>query len=112
MRRRLRKIVFYAIFGAGVLAAVVGDGGWLDLRRVHADRSEAHERVEVIRARVDAETRAVDRLRRDSLARERIAREKIGMVRPGEVVFLLPVDDGAPRSRTVTRDGSGSVTAQ
>jgi len=93
-RRRVRLLVFNVVLFGGLLAAVVGRGGLLDLIRHREQREEARRKVVDQRARVEALRQAIVELERDPLARERIAREELGLAQPGEIQFLLP------RSRT------------
>jgi len=88
--RRLRIVIWNAIFIGGAVAALFGQGGYLDLRRHQAEREEALARLEEQRAAVEAEREAIARLRVDPLAKERIAREELGLAPPGEIQFLLP----------------------
>jgi cell division protein FtsB len=89
-RRRLRILIWNAIFIGGTVFALFGQGGYLDLRRKEAELDEARHRVAERRAAVEAEREAVERLRVDPVAKERIAREQLGLAPPGEVQFLLP----------------------
>ena len=89
-RRRLRIVIWNAIFIGGTVFALFGQGGYLDLRRREAERDEALRRLADRRAAVEVERHAVERLRVDPLAKERIAREQLGLAPPGEVQFLLP----------------------
>lgn len=68
----------------------VGDRGFLQVRRQRAELRAAQEEV----ARIDAENRKLEAevaaLKNDPRALEKIAREKLGLVKPGEVVVVLP----------------------
>ena len=90
LRRRAARLLFYAVFIAGAIAALVGERGLFDLVRLRGERARAHEALEQQRAAVEAQRLAVERLKTDPMARERIAREQLGLARPGEIVFLLP----------------------
>ena len=93
-------LVYGLLFVAGLIAALVGDKGYLDLRRLRAERTRVVEELEADRERVAVARRAVEQLRGNGLARERIAREKLGLVEPGEVLILLSDD---PRAKTAPR---------
>ncbi len=98
-RRRYRRLVLgalVAVIAATSLVAVFGEGGFLDVRRARHEldrhRAELWRQVDEIR-RLRREVRA---LRDDPSAVERVAREDLGLVRPGEVVFLLPERESPP----------------
>jgi len=98
--RRAPYLGYVLLFLAGVIAAVVGDRGYLDVMRLRAERARAAEDLAGFRARVESERQAVARLSHDTLTRERIAREKLGLVEPGEVLILLSDD---PRAESAPR---------
>ena len=68
----------------------VGDRGLLQVRRQRIELRAAQEEV----ARIDAENRKLEAevaaLKSDPRALEKIAREKLQLVKPGEVVVILP----------------------
>ena len=68
----------------------VGDRGFLQVRRQRAELRAAQDEV----ARIDAENRKLETevaaLKSDPRALEKIAREKLQLVKPGEVVVVLP----------------------
>jgi cell division protein FtsB len=90
LRRRVMVFILYTIFISGLVAAMFGQGGLLDLLRLHEDLGTARAELAEQQARVQSLRRQVERLRSDPAARERVAREELGLVKPGEVVFLLP----------------------
>jgi len=90
LRRRVRVLAFNVVFIAGVVAALVGEGGFLDLGRKRAAREEARQEVAAQQAKNDRLRWEIEHLEKDPIARERIAREELGMARPGEIQFLLP----------------------
>jgi cell division protein FtsB len=94
-RRRLLLrsaiIVFLAtIFVAGSGAAIVGDHGYLGVRRSRQELAELKAKVDTRQDEVLELKKQVDRLKTDPHAVERIARERLGFGKPGEVMFLLP----------------------
>jgi cell division protein FtsB len=93
-RKRLRNRVLvsslYLVFGSGIIAALFGSGGLIDLIRLHGEMREVRGELARQQAVVSGLEERVRSLQDDPLARERIAREKLGLVKPGEVVFLLP----------------------
>lgn len=93
-RRRWR---WYALAFAGLALlanAVIGERGYLELRRTQQRHAEAVARLDEQRARNRALRDQVRRLKSDPAAIEREIRAQLGYVRPGELVFT--VRDGAP----------------
>jgi len=90
----LLGLLFGLAFLAGSAAALFAEGGFLDRVQaedaLRAEQDELFERAARIR-RLRAE---VAELHRGERSMERIAREDLGMVREGEVTFLLTEDDG------------------
>ena len=94
LRRGAKRLLLGGVFVAGLLVALVGEYGWLSRLRLNAELAEARVALATQQARVDAERQAIESLRDDPFARERIARERLGLVEPGEMLFLLPPDEG------------------
>ncbi len=90
LRRRALVLGLVGVGVAGSVAAFVGQGGYLDMLRLRGEieglRAEIGRRREVVE-RLQQQVRGLEQ---DSAARERIAREQLGLVRPGEIDFLLP----------------------
>lgn len=79
----LLSALFFGIF-------LVSDRGLLQLRKQRLQIAKAREEVAQLEAgnkRLEAEVAA---LKNDPRALEKIAREELNLVRPGEVVLLLP----------------------
>jgi cell division protein FtsB len=83
-------ILWGSLFVAGIVLAIVGDGGYLDRRKTLSELRTLEESVKVQEERVAVLRQEVERLRSDPTAMERIAREQLGFVEPGEISFLLP----------------------
>jgi cell division protein FtsB len=94
LRRRVLVASLYVVFSSGLIAALFGNGGLLDLVRLHGEMRDLQVRLVEQQTRVDQLRLEVGRLESDPLAKERIAREDLGMVKPGEKVYLLPKEDG------------------
>jgi cell division protein FtsB len=92
LKRRVLILGFNVIFIGGLLAALLGQGGYFDLMRLRTKRDVADRDLVQQQQRVEALEHRIDRLLHDPMARERIAREQLGMARPGEIQFLLPRD--------------------
>jgi cell division protein FtsB len=103
-KRRLRLAAFglflSLVFVGSSLAAVFGESGLLDLRRRHREIEALTKEVERRRAALAAMESHLQRLQDDPTAIERIAREDLGLVKPGEITFLLPREEvGTPGAR-------------
>lgn len=96
--RPVRSVTVAAVLFLVVLLGTVGARSWRDLDRSRDRQTELQEKIEETEARIDALDRRIRRLRSDPLLVERLAREELGLVRDGDVVFLLPRE--APRPRT------------
>jgi len=94
LRRRVRILAFNVVFFAGILAALLGRGGYFDLVRHRGQRHQVEQQVAEQQARNDMLQRTIDLLEQDPAAKERIAREELGMANPGEIQFLLPREEG------------------
>ena len=106
LRRRVRILAFNVVFFAGVLAAMLGRGGYIDLVRHRGQRSQVQQQVAEQRALNDGLQRTIDLLEQDPAAKERIAREELGMANPGEIQFLLPRDDEKTSPSAISEDGA------
>jgi cell division protein FtsB len=74
--------------------AVVGERGYLELRRMQQRHTDAVQQLERQRAENQALRGYVRQLKTDPAAMEREIRAQLGYVRPGELVFS--VRDAAP----------------
>lgn len=80
-----------------VVDALVGDRGFVERLRVRRRHQEAAGSLDAMR-RENARLRGLVRsLREDGTAIEAIAREDLGLMRPGEVLFV--VREAKPASR-------------
>ncbi len=90
LRSSVLALILVTLFLAGTAVALVGEGGYLDLRRAKRDLAAIQQQVDREQETVQALRREVERLKSDPAALERVAREQLGYVKPGEVTFLLP----------------------
>jgi cell division protein FtsB len=82
-------LILTGVASAGVVRQYLG-------QRAEIDRLEQEVRsIEADRARLEEE---ITRLH-DPLHLERLARECLGMVKPGEIRFVVPDDSGTPPAR-------------
>jgi cell division protein FtsB len=97
------------LLALGVLiVAAIGFGTARAYRDLAAARQRAaalEREIAAAEERVAALTRRIDRTRDDPATWERLAREELGLVRPGEIVVLLP--EAGENGRT-----SGPATAR
>lgn len=85
-----RPVLAMAVAFALLLLAAAGLKSWRDLQAARAREAKILERIRVTEASVDRLKRRIDRLGHDSATLERAAREELGMVKPGDVVIVLP----------------------
>jgi cell division protein FtsB len=74
------------------LLAAAGFQSWRDLAAVRAREAELAARLAETRAKIAALEGRIGRLRHDPSTLERLAREELGMVKPGDVVIVLPAE--------------------
>ena len=78
---------------AALLFLLLGSGavkGWRDLRAAQSREQELATRVAAAEERIALLRERIGRLRDDPVTLERMAREQLGLVRPGDVVVVLP----------------------
>jgi cell division protein FtsB len=90
------RAALWTVFLGGGLIALIGEGGWLELHRLRAERIRLEADLSEESRRIEALREEVRQLREGRTARERIAREQLGLVRPGEVTILLPKEGEPP----------------
>jgi len=81
-----------------------------DLERARAHEAELEARIEATRGRIEHLTEEIDRVETDPRTLERLAREVLGMVRPEDVVVVLPEEDEVkdpPAADRPARSGDG-----
>lgn len=98
--RPARPVLWAAALFLLVLLALAGAKSYRDLAAVRAREGELVERLAATRGEIVAFEQRLERLRRDPVTLERLAREELGMVRPGDVVIVLP-----PEERSVAGGG-------
>ena len=91
--RTARPVLWAAALFLLVLLALAGVKSYRDLSAVRQREGELVERLAATRTEIAAFERRLERLRRDPVTLERLAREELGMVRPGDVVIVLPPED-------------------
>jgi cell division protein FtsB len=95
-RLPVRALTLAAVAVLLALLGVASYASWRELAVVRAEEAAVGRQVEDTRQRITVLERRIERLRNDPSTRERLAREELGMVRPGDVVIVLPADRPAP----------------
>ncbi len=73
----------------GMLAAG-GLKSYRDLDEVRSQEADLRRRIEATEARIRRLDERLERIANDPWTLERLAREELGMVRPGDLVIVLP----------------------
>jgi len=91
-----RPVIGMALAFTLLLLAAAGLKSWRDLQAARAREATILERIRVADENVERLKRRIDRLGHDGVTLERAAREELGMVKPGDVVIVLPPAPAAP----------------
>ena len=73
-----------------LIATLVGDRGYLQVRRRRAAWEDLAAQVTTMQQENDALLTQIRALRTDPTTVERLAREQLGYAKPGEVIYLFP----------------------
>lgn len=92
-RMPLRPLLVFAVVAVLAVLATAGVKSWRDLATAKQQERELVERIDATRTRIGELEERVRLLDEDPLTLERLAREQLGMVRPGDVVIVLPDDE-------------------
>ena len=99
--RRWMMMLACGLLGVNI---IMGDRVPLHSLRLHAEAGSEHRRLEQELDRLRRENRRLRGeargLREDPAAIEAIARRELGLIRPGEIVFLLTDEPASRRRRT------------
>ena len=79
-----------------LLIAVAGINSFRDLAAARERERMLEVKIEQTEERIDRLRGRIERLRSDPATLERLAREELGLVRPGDVVIVLPEQGPAP----------------
>lgn len=91
-----RPMIGMAVAFTLLLLAAAGLKSWRDLQATRQREAVLMERIRTTEASVDNLKHKIDRLGRDPVTLERAAREELGMVKPGDVVMVLPPPPPSP----------------
>ncbi len=83
-------LVFGLLTLAMIALTLVSDRGWLEVQRKAGRLAALQEQAQAIENDNDAIMEEIRRLRQDPDAIERRAREDLKLVRPGEVILVVP----------------------
>jgi cell division protein FtsB len=105
------------VLGAAValfllLLAVASLKSYRDLETARGRERLLEGRIQQTETRIEQLHGRIDRLRQDPGALERLAREDLGMVRPGDLVLILPEGRPAAAPPTTLKAGSAGPSAQ
>src|SRR5262245_50734917 len=89
-RLRIALVVCICLTVAVILMAVFKDKGWLDVRARAKHFAAVESQIRDMEAENQRLTAEIQALRTDPAAIEKIAREQLKLVKPGEIVLILP----------------------
>jgi len=98
---RRRTVHFLLVFATIVLVvdALVGEKGFLETLKVRRQHRELQASVELVRQDNARLRDKVRRLNDDPAEIELVAREELGLIKPGEMLFIVRDARPAPTSR-------------
>lgn len=96
--RPTRRVLLGGVLFLLVLLGLAGFKSYRDLDAVRARQSELLLELDRTEEEIVGLEARIDRLQNDPLTLERLAREELQMVRPGEVVIVLPEERPIPRA--------------
>lgn len=90
-----RSFLGVAVVFLMLILATAGYRSWRDLATARAQASVLRVEITATEKRIEHLQDLIERVENDPLTLERLAREYLGMVRPGDVVIVLPEDSTA-----------------
>jgi cell division protein FtsB len=102
-RSPYRPLIGMAVLVLFVLLASAGFKSYRDLAAARAHETELARQIEASEDRIRLLRDYVRTIEDDPLTLERLAREQLGLVRPGDVVIVLPEDSLSPRASRAER---------
>jgi cell division protein FtsB len=88
-RRRIVHILLVFVTVVLLVDALVGDKGFMDTMRARREHVDAAARLDALKRENQRLREDVRRLRDDPGTIESIAREELGLIRPGEMLFII-----------------------
>jgi cell division protein FtsB len=89
LRRRAVQYLLVFVTVVLVVDALVGDRGVLERLRARKQYQELDQSIEMLKVENAQMRGEIRRLRDDPSAIESLAREELGLIRPGEVLFII-----------------------
>jgi cell division protein FtsB len=89
-KTRFRPVLGTTAVAVLLLLAVAGVKSYSDLASARQRQDLLEESIHSTHERIRELRQRIELLRTDPLTLERLAREELGMVKPGEVVIVLP----------------------
>ena len=88
-RRKTLQLLLVFVTLVLVIDALVGEKGLLETRRARRQHQELTASIDRLRTENAALREETRRLREDPSAIESLARQELGLIRPGEVLFIV-----------------------
>lgn len=86
----MKKLLVWALLlFAGYIAMFGGEYSVLEVRRVRQEQQRLQQQLIELESENDSLKNWVQKLEFDSATIERLARERYGMVRPGELLYIV-----------------------
>ena len=79
-----------AVVGGVAFGVFGGEYRSIDYWRLKRDVRQVEQEIADLERAIDSLAAFADSLETDSAVQERVARERFGMLRPGEILYLLP----------------------
>jgi len=102
--RTYSPVLVVVVVSLLLLLAIASFGGYRDLEAARQRQELLEAKIEATRERNEELARRIQRLQDDPAAIERLAREQYRMMRPGDVVVILPEEPevASPTARPPT----------
>ena len=97
--RRTFQVLFVFVGSVLIANAIVGDRGLIATRAARRDSERLASHITMLRSENARPRKDSHRLRTDAAAIEAVARDEFGLLRPGEIVFLLADGPGVREAR-------------
>ncbi len=95
----LRSLLAAVVIFLVLLLATFGLKGYRDLATVHGREQALLAEIAATEHRIALLKRRIESLKHDPVMLDRVAREQLGLVRPEDVVIVLPARPGAVLAR-------------
>jgi cell division protein FtsB len=86
---RGRILALVAVAGGLTFGFAGGEYGTLDWWQLKGEIRSEQTILDSLKIEIDSLTKAVQALEHDPATQERVARERFGMIRPGELLFIV-----------------------